>query len=134
MITGEAMILAWLFIISSIGFILYFVWYLTWPVVRGEVTDVRCGISDISYVRGRRKYRLVSYEYSYLGRTYSSARQGLFVGAALGPRKQAGDMIKVSVCRSVPDLSCPSRPTFEALILIAILSLLLSVAGLYMFP
>jgi hypothetical protein len=120
--------------LSASGFAGFYLWYLTWPVVPGRVIAVHEWVSELSPIRRPRAYRLVIYEHLYEGRVCTSNRQSLVTKAGLGPRKRKGDVLDVSVCRSFPSLSSPTRPFFEGMILLAILLLHLVVAGLLVLP
>lgn len=118
----------------SAAFVSYYVWYLTWPVVRGKVLSADTHVSNTSHIRSPRHYRLITFSYTFGDETRTSSRQGFFIKAAMGPRRQKGDNITVSVCRSVRSLSSPYRPIFEGLILLGILLLFSGVAMLAMLP
>lgn len=128
------MLIAFFLAAISAAFISYYVWYLTWSVVEGKVLSADSPISNASHIRSPRHYRSITFSYTYRDETCTSSRQGFFVKAAMGPRRQQGDDIAVSICRSVRSLSSPYRPIFEGLILLGILLLFSGVSMLAILP
>jgi hypothetical protein len=111
-----------------ISLCIYYIWYLSWPVVEGKVIEVRRGLNSISKIQSPRKYRVIYYGYPFEGKEYFSSRQGLFFQNAFSPNKNEGQLLKIRVCSQHIGLSCPSRPSFELFLLICI-STVLSVCG-----
>ena len=99
---------------------LYYIWYLTWPIVTGIVSDLKEGISDISKIRSPSNYRIITFEYDHNGKRFSSQRQSLFFSAVNGPKINS-NQIKVRHCPMYSSLSCPNRPIYDLLMLAVIL-------------
>lgn len=102
-----------LLLLSVICCTTYYVWYLTWPVVDGKITDVEEGVRPSDGVVGPRKYRFITYEYYVEGEKSVSSVQSLFLSGALGPKKLIGEPIRVAYCRPFPRASCPRRPLVD---------------------
>ncbi len=93
-------LLAWFFLSCSVPLGLYFLWYLTWPVVPARVVHVKAGTSRASRISSPSNYRFIVYEFEVDGYTRRSSRQSLFFQAGLGPKKELGEGLRVSVCKS----------------------------------
>ena len=109
-------------VLTACGFVAFFLWYLTWPVVDGKAIDVTTHVTPKAPHTRARESRIACYDYRYGGVDYRSIRQGLITVSSLAPRVNAGDTIRVSVCTRRQSLSCPRRVRFEATVmLIAVL-------------
>jgi|GEM_PF-4461111 len=116
-------------ILSGIGYTVFFLWYLTWPVVKGKVENIS-EIIDKGYleITRPRKYRMVTYSYYYKNEKVLSSRQGLVTKRGFSPRCEVGDEILISVCKGICSLSCPRRVGFELLVLASLWALFIITA------
>ncbi|SOB76048.1 hypothetical protein SAMN04488490_1719 [Marinobacter sp. LV10R510-11A] len=108
------------FSILTVAFfsILFYIWYLTWPVAEGVVTHVDKWIQPKNDVIGPRKKRRLRYEYDWNSERCGTAGQSLFLAYAFSPKKNVGDPIRISVCQRFPGITCPWRPGFEFFVLL----------------
>jgi hypothetical protein len=104
----------------AVAFIVYFLWYLSWPVSEGEVESIADQTIEGIGITRKRKVRIIRYRYIYDNIEYYSVRQGLFMKFGFSPIVDLGDRIKMSVCTKLPDLSCPRRVALEACVLMGI--------------
>jgi len=119
-----------LYLSVILWFTLFYLWYMTCPVVSAKVTSVDSGILEGIGISRPRKYRLLNYSYEYRGATYHSRRQELITARAFSLDAKVYDLIQVRVCTLFQSLSCPSRIWFEAkviLLSILVLTILASV-------
>lgn len=128
------MLAAWLAVVVGVCAVGFYGWYLTWPVVQGQVIQGSGPAARWGRLRGFRRRRLITFEYECGGTGHRSRRQNLFAIAALGPRVTKGQTIKVSQCKAFPDLSSPYRPFFDGFLLLNLLSVCGLAALLYRFP
>lgn len=104
----------------ALGCITYYIWYLTWPVVEGQVENVsRIVIKGIAITRPK-EFRIVRYSYNFYGKECSASKQSLFTKRGFSPRVGKGDKILVSVCADLPFLTCPRRALFDGFLLMLI--------------
>lgn len=122
------MVFGYFFLAVNICLVLYYLWYLLWPVVPAKIKNVNETIYS-SGIRGARRHSMVSYAFEFNDETIRSNRQSLFLKAGLGPRTTSDQTLKVSVCKPILELSCPRRPFLEALVLLG-LSTILAPVGL----
>ncbi|TVP52870.1 MAG: hypothetical protein EA349_15020 [Halomonadaceae bacterium] len=92
----------------------------------GRVTHVDKWTQAKNGVVGPRKKRRVQYEYPTGAKQRAGTRQSLFLAHGLSPNKKVGDSIKISVCRLLPEMTCPRRPAFEFGILLVWVTFLLA--------
>lgn len=113
-------ILSLILLVAAFLFVALYIWYLIWPVKVGVVTRADTWTQPANNVIGPRKRRRLEYQYQCEGKNQEcgTARQSLFLANALSPKKQVGDIIKISVCRQFPSMTCPRRPGFEFCILL----------------
>lgn len=124
-----------LYLFVILWFTLFYIWYLTWPVVSAKVTSVDSGILEGIGISRLRKYRLLNYTYEYRGVTYHSRRQGLITARAFSLDAKVDDLIQVRVCTLFQSLSCLSRMWFEAkVVLFSILVLTILASVIYVLP
>ena len=74
----------------GVGYIVYYLWHLTWPIVEGTVIDSYVHKMP-SVVSSRRKYKIVNYQFEYGNETYSSNRLGLFMRFGFAPNVLKGE-------------------------------------------
>lgn len=113
-------------VIASVCIMVFYIWYLTWPVVEGKVLNVNEGISNISKIRSPSKYRLLTYEFEYEGVKTTSSRQGLIVTSGLALNKMKGDSVRMSVCTGLRSWSCPYRPFQEFFVSLVYMGVIVS--------
>ena len=118
-------ILWFLTVVVSVGAMAFYLWYLTWPKVEGEVLDIQKGTYEwegghfgsgklrLDRLTTPRPYCLISYSFEFDGKSHTSARQGLIVTNGLGVKKSARDKMTISVCKNNTFWSCPYRPIYE---------------------
>ena len=111
-------------VLTACGFVAYFLWYLTWPVVDGKVIDVTTEVTEKTLHSRARKFQIVCYEYHYGGADYRSIVRGVITRSGwFAPPVNEGDTIKFSVCTSRQSLSRPRRVRFEAMVVLSIVLL-----------
>lgn len=125
--------LIYLLSIAWTGLFGYFLWYLSWPVTEGQVSEVKEVVASSSKIRSPRRYRRLTFSFSVNGVICFSSRQGLFFPNALAPRKLLGQSVEIRMCISNQRISCLSRPVFEFFLFVCI-SLIIGLVGvLYVF-
>jgi hypothetical protein len=106
-------------VVFALVAIVYYIWYLTWPVAEGKVENVS-RIVVPTVMSGSMKYRIVRYSYHFDGEERSVSKQSLFTKRGLSANVKIGDRMPISVCIDLPMLSCPRRPLFDGFVLLVI--------------
>lgn len=102
--------------VLACGYVLYYLWYLSWPTVAAVVTR-SCSADLSGVVTSRDKVELIYYRFDYAGKTHEMNRTGLFIRMGFAPKVLEGEAITVSICPLSVGLSCPDRKLFNLIVL-----------------
>lgn len=108
----------------------YYLWYLTWPIVNGQV--VGSHFYEIpSVVRSTRYSRIISYKFDCDGHTIYSNKQGLFVKHGMTFNLLKSDKLRIRACSLMIHLSCPDNKLKNLLHLMAFQCLFLFLTAVF---
>ncbi len=116
----------------AISWLLYYIWYIFWPVIPGKVLWVGSYSMNRTISKPIEK-RLIKYRFQKGKQEYVSSRSGLYNVLGFPPDKKVGDTILISVCSPFPTLSCPRRIMFNFIFLLCMEAIALSVLYFHSF-